>query len=179
MLNRNCLLLLPVLPVPLVRTRLFILLLSLLCSLFIYFRGDDQGYRGGDKSGGAWRRRGGKIISWCEMNVAETSPQADITLPFLSIVRCSPSTALKAVEDKLVSSSWRSIRLRITDLADGTALMQATAMIDQALLENGQIDEETTAALVAVARPYCGVTFHRAFDCCTTEPVAALETLIR
>lgn len=49
----------------------------------------------------------------------------------------------------------------------------------QALLESGDIDEETTTTLVAAANRSCSVTFHRAFDCCTTEPVAALETLIR
>lgn len=67
----------------------------------------------------------------------------------------------------------------------------------KALLEDGSIDIETTARLVkaaaaaavatatsvtartATAVDSCSVTFHRAFDCCTTEPLTALESLVR
>ena len=58
----------------------------------------------------------------------------------------------------------------------------------QALLEDGSIDHETTKQLVQAATAAaaeteatgsCSVTFHRAFDCCTTEPLAALEILVR
>lgn len=56
--------------------------------------------------------------------------------------------------------------------------------MSKALREDGSIDEETTAALlreaaVAAEPGSCDVTFHRAFDHCTTEISAALETLIR
>lgn len=62
--------------------------------------------------------------------------------------------------------------------------------MQQALLEDGSIDRETTerlvqaaAAAASAAAPvgtaYCSITFHRAFDCCTTDPLEALETLIR
>lgn len=73
------------------------------------------------------------------------------------------------------------------------------AVASKALLEDGSIDVETTARLVkaaaeataaaaaatsvtartATAVDPCSVTFHRAFDCCTTEPLTALESLVR
>lgn len=54
--------------------------------------------------------------------------------------------------------------------------------ISQALLENGDVDEETTGALIQAARATdssCSLTFHRAFDLCSADLIASLETLIR
>ncbi|CAB1118207.1 unnamed protein product [Ectocarpus sp. CCAP 1310/34] len=35
------------------------------------------------------------------------------------------------------------------------------------------------AAATAAAKDACSITFHRAFDCCTTDEVAAMESLVR
>ncbi|CAM9395327.1 unnamed protein product [Scytosiphon promiscuus] len=76
--------------------------------------------------------------------------------------------------------------------ADVSAAVRAGAhgVVIGALLEDGSIDHETTERLVRAAKattrgagaadaPTCSVTFHRAFDCCATEPVVALEDLVR
>lgn len=60
--------------------------------------------------------------------------------------------------------------------------------MQQALLEDGSIDRDTTerlvqaatAAAAMVGSATCSITFHRAFDCCCgNDPLDALETLIR
>eukprot|EP00752_Nemacystus_decipiens_P008965 g8003.t1 len=77
---------------------------------------------------------------------------------------------------------------------DVSAAVKAGAhgVVIGALLEDGSVDQETTERLVkaaaveaatpgasAAATKACSVTFHRAFDCCTTEPLEAMQTLIR
>eukprot|EP00903_Cladosiphon_okamuranus_P010064 g9538.t1 len=76
---------------------------------------------------------------------------------------------------------------------DVSAAVKAGAhgVVIGALLEDGSIDQETMERLVKAAAEVhtpgasstttgaCSVTFHRAFDCCTTDPLEALETLIR
>ncbi|CAM9916559.1 unnamed protein product [Ectocarpus sp. 12 AP-2014] len=68
---------------------------------------------------------------------------------------------------------------------DVSAAVKAGAhgVVIGALLEDGNIDLETTERLVqvakAAAKAACSITFHRAFDCCTTDEVAAMESLVR
>ncbi|CAN0328005.1 unnamed protein product [Ectocarpus sp. 12 AP-2014] len=67
---------------------------------------------------------------------------------------------------------------------DVSAAVKAGAhgVVIGALLEDGNIDLETTERLVqvakAAAKAACSITFHRAFDCCTTDEVAAMESLL-
>ncbi|CAM9285445.1 unnamed protein product [Ectocarpus fasciculatus] len=73
---------------------------------------------------------------------------------------------------------------------DVSAAVKAGAhgVVIGALLEDGSIDLETTERLVQVAKTavasaataaVCSITFHRAFDCCTTDQVTAMESLVR
>ncbi|CAM9219316.1 unnamed protein product [Ectocarpus sp. 13 AM-2016] len=79
---------------------------------------------------------------------------------------------------------------------DVSAAVKAGAhgVVIGALLEDGSIDLETTERLVqvakaaaaaatlaatAAAKAACSITFHRAFDCCTTDETTAMESLVR
>ncbi|CAM9430256.1 unnamed protein product [Pylaiella littoralis] len=108
----------------------------------------------------------------------------------LLVVKGSHTRAHVLIRPRPGDSMYSELEKKVME-KDVSAAVKAGAhgVVIGALLEDGSIDCETTARLVqaaaaaaaaaAVGTASCSVTFHRAFDCCTTDSLEALETLIR
>jgi copper homeostasis protein len=89
-----------------------------------------------------------------------------LKIPVFVLIRCRPGSF---VYDAL------EIQTMLSDI-EHCKKMGADGIVGGALLEDGSIDLESTAALIEAARPL-PFTFHKAFDL-VSDPIVALDQLI-